>query len=138
MNKKLFTNVVTFQGQANEVLNILTNPTRLLNWVPDIMTVDEVDNTFKITRTDNAFNQTEMITVITTNQSVTYQSTGGRLAYDLVFDITQTDQIVQVSESLFVNPASDNHLPLTLLTPIVKHAFNQNLDGLARIVSITN
>ena len=87
MMKNLFTNVIAVHANATEVKAMLADPTQMLKWIPEIDTVTEDQNQFQIIRQTTALNQSEMITVTTAADSITYHSTEGRLAYDLTLTI---------------------------------------------------
>lgn len=132
--KNLFTNVITVHANATEVKAMLADPTQMLKWIPEIDTVTEDQNRFQIIRQTTALNQSEMITVTTAADSITYHSTEGRLAYDLTFTFTTADDQTVVTETLAVPESTDTHLPLKLLAPIAKHAFYENLTNFATLV----
>lgn len=134
MMKNLFTNVIAVHANATEVKAMLADPTQMLKWIPEIDTVTEDQNQFQIIRQTTALNQSEMITVTTAADSITYHSTEGRLAYDLTFTFTTADDQTVVTETLAVPESTDTHLPLKLLTPIAKHAFYENLTNFATLV----
>ena len=134
MMKNLFTNVITVHANATEVKAMLADPTQMLKWIPEIDTVTEDQNQFQIIRQTTALNQSEMITVTTAADSITYHSTEGRLAYDLTFTFTTADDQTVVTETLAVPESTDTHLPLKLLAPIAKHAFYENLTNFATLV----
>ena len=134
MIKNLFTNVIAVHANATEVKAMLADPTQMLKWIPEIDTVTEDQNRFKIIRQTTALNQSEMITVTTAADSITYHSTEGRLAYDLTFTFTTADDQTVVTETLAVPESTDTHLPLKLLAPIAKHAFYENLTNFATLV----
>ncbi|MCT3174252.1 SRPBCC family protein [Lacticaseibacillus rhamnosus] len=134
MMKNLFTNVITVHANATEVKAMLADPTQMLKWIPEIDTVTEDQNRFQIIRQTTALNQSEMITVTTAADSITYHSTEGRLAYDLTFTFTTADDQTVVTETLAVPESTDTHLPLKLLAPIAKHAFYENLTNFATLV----
>ena len=81
---------------------MLADPTQMLKWIPEIDTVTEDQNQFQIIRQTTALNQSEMITVTTAADSITYHSTEGRLAYDLTFTFTTADDQTVVTETLAV------------------------------------
>ena len=134
MMKNLFTNVIAVRANATKVKAMLADPTQMLKWIPEIETVTEDQNRFHIIRKTTALNQSEMITVTTDANKVTYHSTEGRLAYDLTFTFATADDQTVVTETLAVPESADTHLPLKLLAPIAKHAFYENLTNFAILV----
>lgn len=136
MTTNLFTNVVMVHAPADEVTKILADPKHLLQWVPEISTVDQGQNGFIIKRDQTALNQSELIKVTITAGEITYTSTQGRLEYRLVFTVTsQNDQSV-IQEDLYLPDDTDRHLPIKLLAPIAKHAFHTNLIHLGALVEL--
>ncbi len=133
--KKLFTNTVVVHSDVTSLSTILQSPQNLLKWVPDINSVTPKDDHFLISRTKSALNKFEMISVTSHDNSITYTSTGGRLEYELRFDLTDQGAVTLVEQTLLVDEDSTK-LPLTFLAPIAKHAFRENLVGLERLVSI--
>jgi predicted ATPase len=139
--KKLFTNVVMAKASKEQVLTILENPEALLQWVPEVQTVTQAANAFTIHRSGAALNQTEHIAVGKTANQVVYRSTEGRVAYDLIFDLAGEAGGTTITETVYLDETAVPHLPLTLLAPIAKHAFGENLDHLAELaerLSYTN
>jgi len=90
--------------------------------------------TFHVTRQGDALNSEEDITVTSTDGSVEYQSRGGRLAYNLRFDLEDTGDGTLISETLSVPDDTNTHLPLRLLTPIAHRAFAMNLSHLVTLI----
>lgn len=133
MNTQLFTNVIKVNAKADQARQILANPTRLLRWVPEINAVDQKDGAFSITRSKKALNQFEVMTVEATDTKITYHSRQGRLAYDLVFELTESNGQLQIRETLFTDPAQTK-LPLKLLASIGKQALKVNLVNLERVI----
>lgn len=129
--KKLFTNVVMAKASKEQVLTILENPETLLQWVPEVQTVTQAANVFTIHRSGAALNQTEHIAVGKTANQVVYRSTEGRVAYDLIFDLAGEATATTITETVYLDETTMPHLPLTLLAPIAKHAFSENLARLA-------
>lgn len=133
MNDKLFTNSVTINAKAAAARQILTNPSQLVKWVPEINAVDQSRDSFIITRSQEALNQVEVITVELTDSTIIYHSRQGRLNYDLVFTLLESDNHLQIQEELIIDD-SETKLPLKLLAPIAKHALNVNLINLGRLI----
>lgn len=136
MESKLFTNVVMVNADTEAIKRILSNPQHMLQWIPDISTVDNSRDGFIIRRHEAALNPSEFIQVKSDGQKVIYTSTGGRLEYRLVFLIsTQNNQSV-IQEELYIPDDTKSHLPVKLLAPIAKHAFHTNLINLRALVEM--
>lgn len=121
---------------ADEVKRILSNPQRMLQWIPEITTVDQGDNGFIVKRNGAALNQSELIQVETSDNEITYISTEGRLEYRLAFSLRTENEQTVIQEDLYLPDDADRHLPVTLLAPIAKHAFHTNLINLAAVVEM--
>ncbi|KRK45624.1 hypothetical protein N0K71_05640 [Dellaglioa algida] len=137
MNELLFSNTISIESSKETIALLLQNPKFLLKWVPDIIQVDPLDDQkFNIRRTDSALNKNEQLSISTENDTISYQSTGGKLEYTLSFILTSNDTKTLVEECFYLSPNNHSHLPLKLLTPIAKHAFNSNLQGLKKVIEI--
>lgn len=134
--KKLFTNTIFIQSNLERLSTILKSPQNLSKWVPDINSVSPKDDYFLISRSSSALNNFEKISVTSQDNSIIYTSTGGRLEYELHFDLTNKDDRTLVEQTLLVDEALTK-LPLTLLAPIAKHAFHENLSSLERLIAIS-
>ncbi|MDN2453672.1 SRPBCC family protein [Lactobacillus sp. UCMA15818] len=134
MDQKLFSNVVLVNAEEEEVRKILESPENLLKWIPEITTVEKGNHDFSITRVAPALNQQETITVEKGNNSVTYNSKGGRLEYRIVFLLSGQDRQTTIQEDVYVEKQADIFLPLKLLAPIAKYSFNTNLNNLAAFI----
>jgi hypothetical protein len=134
--KKLFTNTIFIQSNLERLSTILKSPQNLSKWVPDINSVSPKDDYFLISRSSSALNNFEKISVTSQDNSIIYTSTGGRLEYELHFDLTNKDDKTLVEQTLLVDETLTK-LPLTLLAPIAKHAFHENLSSLERLIAIS-
>lgn len=134
--KKLFTNTIFIQSNLERLSTILKSPQNLSKWVPDINSVSPKDDYFLISRSSSALNTFEKISVTSQDNSIIYTSTGGRLEYELHFDLTNKDDKTLVEQTLLVDETLTK-LPLTLLAPIAKHAFHENLSSLERLITIS-
>ncbi|KRL96814.1 SRPBCC family protein [Liquorilactobacillus satsumensis] len=135
MQYKLFSNIVSVNAELERVKEVLVHPQYLLEWVPEITTVNQEGAKFIIKRAEAALNQHETITLSTAGNHIRYQSTGGKLAYQIVFTITETAAGVSVlQEELYIPEKTNLQLPLKLLAPIAKHTFNVNLNNLASLI----
>lgn len=127
METKLFSNVVMVNADMEDVKEILSNPQQLLQWVPDISTVDQSEDGFLIKRSGAAINQSERIRIQTNGSKIIYISTQGRLEYKLIFSLHAQNHQAVVQEDLYILKDTTNQLPVKLLAPIAKHAFYSNL-----------
>lgn len=136
MNQVLFSNMALAQTNLTTVHHILDDPQALLQWVPDIDTVQmgDASDRFQIKRSDYALNDQEIIQVVVTPTKVTYLGSQGHLAYQLDFNFTEKDKQVLIEEELSVDPQETKHLPLKLLTPVAKHDFQTNLTNLVQVI----
>lgn len=133
--KKLFTNSVEINSNLKTVTDILANAFTLAKWNYAISEVTEVSvNEFAIHRDEPAINQDEIMTVEQNNNEVVYVSKGGKLEYQLTFQTFQTNNHVLVTENFYI--LNDFSLPKTLILPITKRAFNQNLKALKKMIEV--
>lgn len=131
--KKLFSNSIEIDSNLKMVTDILANAFTLTKWNYAISEVTEVvTDEFAIHRNEPAVNQDEIVTVEQTDNEVVYVSRGGKLEYQLVFQIFQTDGYVLVTETFYV--LNNFSLPKALIVPITKKAFNQNLQALKKLI----
>ncbi|CAJ2235147.1 hypothetical protein [Companilactobacillus paralimentarius] len=131
--KKLFSNSIEIDSNLKMVTDILANAFTLTKWNYAISEVTEVvTDEFAIHRNEPAVNQDEIVTVEQTDNEVVYVSRGGKLEYQLVFQIFQTDGYVLVTETFYV--LNNFSLPKALIAPITKKAFNQNLQALKKLI----
>ncbi|MFC6180552.1 SRPBCC family protein [Lactiplantibacillus daowaiensis] len=122
----LFTNTITIDTTPEIVQAQLARVEQLPQWNPDISEITPNDDqSWTLIRTKEALNHQETFTLAKTADSVTYTSTGGRLAYQLVFTLEPTGTGTTVHEALY--PKTDL-LGLTLVAPIAKVAFYHNLE----------
>jgi len=135
--QELFTNSLLIKVQTETLAKILLDMSSLMQWNPGIAEVSELsEDSFAIHRTVAALNKNEIITLSQTDNQIIYQSTGGKLAYQLIFTLSGVKNYTTVVEKMFVADKNNLNLPLTLLGPIAKHAFNQNLQSLKEIAEI--
>lgn len=137
--KKLFTNVAVVEASREAVMGVISNADRLIEWDTDIALVEknEAAGSYHITRQGAALNPEETLAVgMPDDHTVVYSSTGGRLEYEVTFDVSPQGERTRVEETLAVHKDADSHLPLTLLTPIAKHAFNVMLMNLGRVIEV--
>ncbi|GEO58393.1 hypothetical protein [Companilactobacillus bobalius] len=133
--KKLFTNSIEINSNLKTVTDILVNAFTLAKWNYAISEVTEVSvNEFAIHRDEPAINQDEIMTVEQNDNEVAYVSKGGKLEYQLTFQTFQTNNHVLVTENFYI--LNDFSLPETLILPITKRAFNQNLKALKKMIEV--
>ncbi|GBG93554.1 hypothetical protein LFYK43_00130 [Ligilactobacillus salitolerans] len=134
MQQKLFSNVVVVGANQKQVWQFLINPQHLSDWAPSITLVGEGKSSFTISRAEAALNQHEVISVEETEEGIKYTSTEGRLEYEVFFSIVGEGNQTTIQEDVYIPEKADLYLPVKLLTPIAKHAFNVNLNNLASLV----
>lgn len=127
--KKLFTNEALIKTFKETVKNSLLNVEQLYRWNPAIAQIKPLtDNSFVIYRQVAAINSVEKLTISQVEDKVIYQSTGGKLEYQLIFELNVQKEATILKETFYVSENSD--LPLILFAPILKNAFNRNLKSL--------
>ena len=132
--RQLFTNSVVIKGSKKMIGEFLSQAGLLMKWNPAISDVKKIgENSFAIHRDGDALNKDEIISITKTNGRIVYTSTDGKLEYRLVFDLTDENGQTLVKEAMLITNENYLHLPLTLLAPIAKYAFNQNLNILRQI-----
>jgi hypothetical protein len=130
--KKYFTNSTITDATKNEVESILLNTRQIMAWNPAISSVTQIDtNTFSVHRAQAALVNDEIISVIKEKGKIILYSRGGKLEYKLIFELSAKTQQTVITETLFI--VDDEHLPLVLLRPIAKNAFNHNLQMLGKL-----
>lgn len=111
--------------------SLLLDFRQLLKWNPSITSVKGFhNNSFRIHRDGVALNSDELVVIEKNNGQIIFHSTGGRLEYDLVFELVSEQGQTLVQENLYV---MENNLPLELIKPIAKQAFNRNLGILKQL-----
>lgn len=131
MKSAILTNVATAQVPLPRVMARLQNLGTLPSWAPEVVRVTPTATGFQITRTANALNPQETIVVTTVDHRVTYTSTGGRLHYQLVFELVPvTPQQTTIQERLYLTDTVYLPVPVSLVAPVAKHALAQNLSQL--------
>ncbi|WEV50873.1 SRPBCC family protein [Lactobacillus sp. ESL0731] len=134
MEQKIFTNVRLVNQTQEQVQRFLLQPQSLLKWVPEIRITEQSSDQFVIERTTEAPNKREQIKIISDNDQVTYVSTQGKIAYRVEFQLSKQSGKTLIEESLYLADQVAGKLPLKLLKPIAKHAFNLNLNNLAQVL----
>ncbi len=138
MTKEFFTNTIATHATVATIKQILSNPQQLLRWDPEVSTVNNDANGFWLQRSGSALNQREHIAIGSQANQIFYRSTGGRIAYDLIFTLVAEDGQTVIQESFYLVGENRLKLPLTLLAPIAKHAFNINLTNLAQLAETSS
>ncbi|KRN99006.1 hypothetical protein [Companilactobacillus kimchiensis] len=134
--EKIFSNQILIKQELNQIKDILLQPEKLSQWNPAILRVTKLaEDTVSIQRNIKAVNETEVIKIRQTAEKVIYQSFGGRLIYQLEFHLQTINESTLVEEQFYLTEATK--LPMGLLAPIAKNAFNQNLTALKRIAEIS-
>ncbi|MBO0432901.1 SRPBCC family protein [Enterococcus sp. DIV0660C] len=132
MNKPLFTNVVTVNQKKEVVETFLGDLKNILKWNDEIAVVAEVEEGFKIERVSQSLNDSELVKVEHKDNKIYYHSKGNRLNYDVIFECTSLGDKTELSETVYLPENVDSHLPISILKPIVKHAFGSKLYILAK------
>ncbi|WP_204122859.1 SRPBCC family protein [Lacticaseibacillus mingshuiensis] len=125
----IFSNTVTIAAPVALVKAWLLDPARLNAWNPEITAISPAQpiGRLHITRSGQALNREEDIQIIESDDLIIYASTGGRLAYRLTFQLTDSEDQTVIEEHLLVDGEAHPLLPLELLAPIAKKAFYDNL-----------
>lgn len=127
--KKLFTNETLIETSKETVKNLLLNAEQLYRWNPAIAQIKPLTaNNFVVYRQITAINPTEKLIISQVEDKVIYQSIGGNLEYQLIFELNAQAQATSLKETFYAS--ENNNLPLTLFAPIAKNAFNRNLESL--------
>lgn len=129
----LFQNHTIIQATQHQIFALLTDLKNLPLWDNEITRVTPTATGAQIVRQSPALNPREQLTVSAAPHQVQYHSQGGRLAYHLVFTLTESAGQTAVTESLTISANPALPVPLSLLAPIAKRAFAQKLQALANI-----
>jgi len=133
--KKLFTNEILINADKETVQQFLLQATNLLKWNWAIGTVEEIrPNIYFIQRNVEAVNQTATVEIRSEGEKVIFESTQGKLEYLFVFELSNVNGLTRVKETFY--PTNNTNLPLVLLAPIAKNAFNKNLAALKSILEL--
>lgn len=131
--EKLFQNEILIKANKASVQQFLLTAPNWLKWNWAIGKIDKVgENTYSIHRDVDALNKDEIVEIKAVDNKVICQSTTGRLEYQLVFEIIEQAGFTRVTEALY--QTNNLQLPLKLLAPVAKHAFNQNLQALKNLL----
>ncbi|WP_338216692.1 hypothetical protein [Companilactobacillus muriivasis] len=133
--KRLFENEILIKADKNIVKKFLVEVPNFLKWNWAIGNIKEVgERTYTIHRDVDALNKDEIIEVKQDNNEIIFQSTTGKMEYQLVFELSEESGFTRITEQLY--PTNDLKLPLALFAPIVKNAFNQNLHVLKSLLEL--
>ncbi|AYE37813.1 hypothetical protein D1B17_03855 [Companilactobacillus zhachilii] len=133
--EKLFQNEILIKADKNSVQQFLLTAPNWLKWNWAIGKIEPVaKNTYAIHRDVDALNKDEIVEIKALNNKIVCKSTTGRLEYQLIFELAEQAGLTKITETLY--PTNNLHLPLTLLAPIAKHAFNQNLQVLKDLLEV--
>lgn len=131
--KKLFKNEILIKADKKDFQKFILTAPNWLKWNWAIGKIETVgENTYAIHRDVDALNKDEIVEIKAVDNKIICQSTTGRMEYQLVFELTDQAGLTKVTETLY--PTNNLQLPLTLLAPIAKHAFNQNLQVLKELL----
>jgi len=133
MTAALFTNEVTTQADQAAVRKVLLAPTNLPLWATEIDRVTAEADDYLVERTGAALNPQERLHVTATDDQVTYQSYDGRVDYRVVFTLKGQEGKTLIQEAFYLT-TTPSWLPVPLLAPVAKHAFQQELARLAILV----
>jgi len=129
--KQLFTNKIMINQKKNKVINLLMSVNDLPTWNPAIIDIRKLsDNSFAIHRNGDALNTDEVISINNEVDKIIYYSTGGRIEYQLIFELTGMSDQTLITESFYLEETSRIWMPVTILIPVAEKAFNQNLNTL--------
>ena len=131
--KKLFKNEILIKADKKDFQKFILTAPNWFKWNWAIGKIETVgENTYAIHRDVDALNKDEIVEIKAVDNKIICQSTTGRMEYQLVFELTDQAGLTKVTETLY--PTNNLQLPLTLLAPIAKHAFNQNLQVLKELL----
>jgi len=132
--KKLFTNKLLIHANEVVVKKLLLDIDSLAKWNPAIHEIKFIGSRkISIHRNQAAININELITIESTTDQVIFDSIGGKLEYKLIFDLDNEQDYTMVRESFYLHDETNLFFPLSLLAPVAKHDFNQNLIALSNL-----
>lgn len=133
--KKLFKNEILIKADKATVKKFLVEAPNLLKWNWAIGSIEEIsEHIYAIHRDVDALNKDEIVEVEQDNNEVIFQSTTGKMEYQLVFELKEESGFTMITEQLY--PTNNTKLPLALFAPIVKNAFNRNLHTLKNLLEL--
>lgn len=135
MNKPLFTNIETITAHSEELKAFLLDGQNLIRWVPEIKLIEKKGNQFYIKRAGPALIKEESISIKEIDGKILYQSTGGRFEYSLEFEFVKEGGKEKIFQTISIPEKLDAMLPVSLLKPVVKKAYGNNLTNLVSIVN---
>ncbi|MCI1987341.1 MAG: hypothetical protein LKJ69_12355 [Lactobacillus sp.] len=127
-----FDNTITSNASSNDILSILINPQLLTKWDSGVLRLDPNSEKQHVTIVRNraAINTTERLTVSQIANTVIYAIQGNRLNYQVQFTVNTAARTTILNQHVLTDKGRQPHLPLSLLRPIAKHAFLENLHTL--------
>jgi predicted ribosome-associated RNA-binding protein Tma20 len=135
--EKLFSNKIKIDASEDTVRKVLLDVPSMMKWNPEISKLTKIsEDTYDLHRDNRAINQNEKVTLIQEDGKIIFSSVGDRLNYRLEFKLKTEDNVTKLHEKVFVD-ASAVPVPLSLIAPITKHAFNQNLNALKALVEFS-
>ncbi|WP_265459607.1 hypothetical protein [Enterococcus sp. HY326] len=134
MTKPLFTNVTSTTATTERVRDFLLDLENITQWAPEISSLQNSEMGMTLTRIGHALNAVEEISVTEADGKIIYHSIGGKLAYDLEFVLEKQQQQTKISQMLHFTEPNYLSIPLSLVKPIIKQAFQENLHRLAAVV----
>ena len=133
MTSMLFTNHILTRAPQSTVRRLLADPLNLPAWATAITTVAKTATGYVLQRSGAVFNQPEQLHVTVQDSQVVYHSTGGQLAYDVVFTITPRGSQTAVQEEMRLTATPPRWLPLSLVLPGMQRDFQRKLDQFATL-----
>lgn len=129
MEAKLFTNEILVNAAEERIKNILINMQNILKWDSEIGDISPIDdNKFMILRKGAALNKQEVISVISSENSVTYVSKKGKIEYRVEWVLNKIENhLTQLKQTVFLNE-KNAFLPMAeIIRPLTQSAFKENL-----------
>ncbi|SCB73309.1 hypothetical protein [Weissella bombi] len=129
MEVKLFTNEILVSATNERIKNILDNVQNILKWDSEIGDISPIDNhKFMILRKGAALNKQEVISVITSEDSVTYVSKKGKIEYRVEWVLDKIENhLTKLKQNVFLNE-KNAFLPMAeIIRPLTQNAFKENL-----------
>jgi len=101
--KQLFTNKIMINQKKNKFINSLMSANDLPTRNPAIIDIRKLsDNSFAIHRNGDALNTDEVISINNEVDKIIYYSTGGKLEYQLIFELTGMSDQTLITESFYL------------------------------------
>ncbi|MBM7711230.1 hypothetical protein [Enterococcus xiangfangensis] len=135
MNQPVVSNEITVSKPTAEVKTFLGVIDSLLLWDSEVTVVKNNSTTFTITRSKNAVNSTEEVTIEKLENQVIYHFIGEKLTYDIQFILNEKEMTTQIIENVILINKENFFLPVQLFRPILKAALEEKLINLAQILN---